>query len=158
MAPAIGAPACCSAARGIGSFIGPVLVQTFYVPKTLRQFVHIIAVSFVLCLGGYALWGLTRIDWLGALGIFVGHLGAGSLWTYSRMYVQRETPDDVRGRVMALDAVGFTLVIGVFSLVLGTIARNTTPVSAVLFAVGLTTLLALAWAVWTRKLVQGESA
>jgi MFS family permease len=135
-------------ARGIGSFIGPVLVQSLYSPRTTRQFAAIIAAGFAIAISGYTLWALSSSQWIGALGIFAAHLGAGSLWTFSRIYVQRETPDNVRGRVMALDVVGFTLIAGVTSTLWGALANALSPSSAVLIALGSLSVLVALWALW----------
>jgi MFS family permease len=145
------------AARGIGSFIGPVLVQSLYTPKTTRQFVAVIGAGFALAVSGYALWALTASQWFGAIGIFGAHLGAGSLWTFSRIYVQRETPDAVRGRVMALDVVGFTLVVGVFSFVWGALAKVISPAAAVLIALGVMCACLAAWFVWMLNNLRREA-
>lgn len=148
------------AARGIGSFVGPILVQSLYSPKTPRQFAGIIAVGFGIAISGYALWAITGSYWLGALGIFGAHLGAGSLWTFSRIFVQRETPDHVRGRVMALDVVGFTLVVGVTSTLWGALANILSPAGAVLTAIAAMSTFVLLWAVWiirlNTRIVNGE--
>jgi MFS family permease len=135
-------------ARGIGSFLGPVLLQTFFQPKTVRDFFLISVISLILCGTGYALWGLAELPVLGALGIFVGHLGGGNAWTFSRIYVQRETPDRLRGRVLALDAVGFSLITGVSAYLWGWVAARSTPAISVLSAVAVTSVLGLVWALW----------
>jgi predicted MFS family arabinose efflux permease len=135
-------------ARGIGSFLGPVLVQSLFSPHTTRQFAAIIAGGFAIAISGYTLWALSPSPWLGALGIFAAHMGAGSLWTFSRIYVQRETPDNVRGRVMALDVVGFTLVVGVTSTLWGALANILSPAGAVLVAISVMSALVALWALW----------
>ncbi len=144
------------AARGIGSFLGPLIVQSAFLISSRRQFALTLAAAFVFCIGGYGLWGATPSVWLGVLGIFVGHIGGGTLWTYSRIYVQRETPDALRGRVMALDMVGFTLILGVFSMVWGLVARATTPAIGVLSGVATTAVLALIWAIWMRRYIRAK--
>jgi len=133
------------AARGIGSFLGPILLPLFFQPKTLRDFVIVLVGGFALGAAGYAFWGATTLPILGIIGIFVGHLGSGNLWTNSRIYVQRETPDALRGRVMALDMVGFTFTMGVLGLVWGAVAQRTSPGTSVLTAVGIAAALFALW-------------
>jgi MFS family permease len=147
------------AARGIGSFLGPMLLPLFFQPKTLRDFFAIMVGGFLVSLTGYAVWGASGSIALGVLGIFVGHLGSGNMWANSRIYVQRETPDALRGRVMALDMVGFTLTMGVLGLVWGVVAQRTSPGQGVLSAVGITAVLAVIWVlVMARRVRRAPSA
>ena len=144
-------------ARGLGSFFGPVLLQSIFTPQTNKQFAWVIAGGLVLCVLGYGMWALSPFVWLGALGIFIGHLGGGNVWTYSRIFVQREAPDKIRGRVMSLDSVGFTLVTGVYAFVIGAVARYTTPTWGVLAGVLATMLLGAIWFVWMwRNVIKNE--
>ncbi len=133
------------AARGIGSFVGPVLLQALFVPQTPRQYAWVIAGSLGLCIVGYGTWAFSLAPLVGALGIFIGHLGGGNVWTFSRIYVQKETPDHVRGRVLALDAVGFTLGTGVFAYIIGQVASHASPMYGVLTGVGTTLVFGLIW-------------
>jgi MFS family permease len=135
-------------ARGIGSFIGPVLLQSFYMPKSTRQIFTVAAMGLALGIAGYALWGVASVPWLGALALFVGHIGAGNAWTFSRIYVQRETPDALRGRVLALDSVGFALIMGIFAAVWSWLAARHSPSIGVLTAVGVASVLGLIWLLW----------
>jgi len=115
--------------------------------------------GFLVSLTGYAVWGASGSIALGVLGIFVGHLGSGNMWANSRIYVQRETPDALRGRVMALDMVGFTLTMGVLGLVWGVVAQRTSPGQGVLSAVGITAVLAVIWVlVMARRVRRAPSA
>ncbi len=135
-------------ARGIGSFIGPILLQSIYMPKTTRQTFIVIALGLGLGVAGYALWGIVSAPWLGALALFIGHIGAGNAWTFSRIYVQRETPDALRGRVLALDSVGFSLIVGSFAAVWSWLAARQSPAISVLAAVSVASLLGVIWLVW----------
>lgn len=102
---------------------------------------------------GYAMWALSPYVLLGALGIFIGHLGGGNLWTYSRIYVQREAPNRIRGRVMSLDSVSFSLVTGVYAFVIGAVAGYTTPTWGVLTGVLTTLVLGLVWCAYMWRTV-----
>jgi MFS family permease len=146
------------AARGIGSFLGPLIAQSFLAPHSLKQYYAIMLGGFVVALAGYGVWGASTMVIVGALGIFIGHLGSGNLWTYSRIYVQRETPDGLRGRVMALDMVGFTLIMGAFSIVWGVVAQRSTPGIGVLAGVGFTSALALIWTAWMARRVRRDES
>jgi predicted MFS family arabinose efflux permease len=133
------------AARGIGSFVGPLLLQTVVVPQTPKQYAWVTAGALALCIIGYGTWAFSVVPLVGALGIFIGHLGGGNVWTFSRIYVQKETPDHVRGRVMALDSVGFTLGTGVFAYIIGQVASQSSPMYGVLVGVGTTLVFGLIW-------------
>jgi MFS family permease len=135
-------------ARGIGSFLGPVLLQSFYMPKTTRQIFSVVALGLALGIIGYALWGIASVPWLGALALFLGHIGAGNAWTFSRIYVQRETPDALRGRVLAIDSVGFSLIVGGFAAVWSWLAARQSPAIGVLASVVVASVLGLIWLLW----------
>jgi hypothetical protein len=135
-------------ARGLGSFLGPVLLQSVFTPQSNRQLAWTISGALLLCIIGYGLWALSPFVWLGALGIFIGHLGGGNVWTYSRIYVQRAAPDNIRGRVLSLDSVGFTLVSGSYAFFIGAVARYSTPMWGVMAGVLATTILGGIWFMW----------
>jgi MFS family permease len=135
-------------ARGIGSFLGPVLLQSFFLPKTTRQTFIVVALGLALGIAGYALWGIATVPWLGALALFIGHIGAGNAWTFSRIYVQRETPDALRGRVLAIDSVGFSLIVGSFAAVWAWLAARQSPAIGVLSAIGVASVLGVIWLIW----------
>lgn len=144
-------------ARGFGSFFGPVLLQSFYTPHTTKQFTWVVIAGLVLCIIGYAMWALSPYVLLGAFGIFIGHLGGGNLWTYSRIYVQREAPDRIRGRVMSLDSVSFSLVTGIYAFVIGAVAGYTTPTWGVLTGVLTTLVLGVLWCTYMWRTVLKQS-
>ena len=146
------------AARGIGSFVGPVLLQAIFVPRTPRQYAWVIAGALALCIIGYGTWAFSMVPLVGALGILIGHLGGGNVWTFSRIFVQKETPDHVRGRVLALDSVGFTLGTGVFAWVIGQVASRASPLEGVLTGVGTTLFFGLIWfAYMLRRVIRPDA-
>ncbi len=147
------------AARGLGSALGPLLAQQWFSPSAkFKPTYKIMTLAFIPCVLGYGLWAASPWALLGALGIFIGHLGGGTLWTFSRVYVQRETPDQLRGRVLALDAVGFTIVVAVFSVIWGQIANLTSVNIGAAAAVTLTGALALTWVVLVGRLAARQPA
>jgi MFS family permease len=146
------------AARGTGSFLGPMLLPIVFQPKTLRDFFLVMCGGFVISILGYTAWGISPFAVLGALGIFIGHLGSGNLWTSSRIYVQRETPDALRGRVMALDMVGFTLIMGLFGPIWGFVAQRSSPSSGVLLSTSITAALAVLWVILMARRVRTQAA
>jgi predicted MFS family arabinose efflux permease len=139
------------AARGIGSFLGPLLLQPLVAPKTPRAVAVILGVGLALGTLGYGVWAVSTSVWIGAVALLIAHLGGGNVWTFSRIFVQQHSPDHLRGRIMALDMVGFTLVTGVFAFVYGVIARESTPTAGALTGVAITGLLSLLWMAWASR-------
>lgn len=141
------------AARGAGSVIGPLAVQARFMPHKPSQYARLLGVSLALCAIGYAVWGGSTLPALGMIGVFVGHLGGGNVWTFSRIMVQKESPDYLRGRVLSLDSVGFSLTVGVLSFAIGLLARYTSPAAGALFGVSLSVVSGAAWWAYMRRTV-----
>jgi hypothetical protein len=144
------------AARGVGATLGPIIAQSLFPPQTQKQTATLIGAGLAFCVFGYGLWGMSSVPFLGALGILIGHLGGGNVWTYSRIVVQSEAPDHLRGRIMSLDFVGFTFITGVFAFVLGVVARSSSPMWGVLTGVGITATLAFVWWLWMRRIYKSD--
>jgi hypothetical protein len=56
--------------------------------------------------------------------VFVGHMGAGSQWSFSSYGLQRYTADEVKGRVFGLDFAAVTATATVSQLALGWLAEE----------------------------------
>jgi len=144
------------AARGAGSTLGPLIAQSQFMPQRPRDYAKLLLITLAMCVVGYAVWGISGSLAVGMLAIFFGHLGGGNVWTFSRMMVQKETPDYVRGRVLALDTVGFSLVTGIFSLLIGLVARQSAPVYGVLLGTGITLVGLIAVGVYFARTVMKD--
>lgn len=144
------------AGRGVGAFIGPFLVTTLLVNHSNRMLMRVLRLALVVAAAGYFLFGLSTSPLVGVLGVMIGHIGGASLWTFSAIAVQRSTPDDLRGRVLALDGVMIQLVNAFSNLLLGVVATLVYPEFAVFLGVGLMAFFAAIWMFSTKDIGKDE--
>lgn len=111
------------AARGLGALVGPLLARgaTGAAP-TRRGIVVTCGVSTLAYCAVYAVFPLVGAFPLALLTVALAHLGGGAQWSLSTYGLQRETPDRLRGRVMAIDYGLVTLVIGLSAVGAGLLA------------------------------------
>jgi predicted MFS family arabinose efflux permease len=144
------------AGRGLGGVVGPLVFTALIAPKTLRQYVAVLTCTLLFIFLGYGLYGISANEYVGALGTFIGHVGGASVFAFTRLFIQREVPDYLRGRVISLDGVAFWLTNSISTLALGYVATIVMPQVAVISAIILTTLLGGVWALimWRRATFQ----
>ncbi|HEY5611607.1 MAG TPA: MFS transporter, partial [Thermoanaerobaculia bacterium] len=131
------------AARGLGALLGPFIVRAISRSPD-EQYRKISAAVFLFGLGYIGL-AFSPVLSLGALAVFVAHLGGGAQWLTSTYGLQREVPDVIRGRVFAADYGFVTLTMSLSSIVAGVAADRFGPVRAT----AATAMLCVAWAaVW----------
>jgi len=104
------------AARGVGALVGPFLGRWAAGPEDRRLF-HAIGFALAVFGLGYTAFGLMPSLLLAAPTVAVAHLGGGAQWTLSSYGLQRIVPDEVRGRIFAIDNALITLSFTVSSLV-----------------------------------------
>src|SRR5689334_19973356 len=138
------------AARGLGALIGPFVIRWASARDELMY--RLIAVSVIVFGAGYIGLGLSRTLLVGAISIFVAHLGGGAQWQTSTYGLQREVPDWIRGRVFAADYGFVTLTMAVSSLVAGILSDRFGPMIATVSIASLSVGWALFWGDWTWKL------
>ena len=146
------------AGRGIGAFISPLLISgllSFQDTRPLNRFIRIGMLMVVL---GYGLFAFTTSPIAGMLCAGVAHFGNAWAMTLSGLIVQSKTPDHVRGRVLALDNVGWSLTSALSNVVVGFLAIQYSPQVGVLTAVGLTAVCVLAWMIAARKVTMQPQA
>ena len=89
-------------ARGVGTAIGPVISRrvTREEGGALR-----IAIGVSFLLGGvcYIAFSQVSLAALALLLVVTAHLGGSTVWVFSTLLLQREVPDDYRGRVFAAE-------------------------------------------------------
>ncbi len=95
-------------ARGVGILVGPLLVA-HVVAGRIDRAQRVIALGFFVAGISYLVFGATPTIILGMLAVVFAHMGWGSNWTLSATLLQRLTPDQIRGRVFAIDIGLFTL-------------------------------------------------
>jgi hypothetical protein len=80
------------------------------------------------------------------------------VWAFSRIFVQRETPDFLRGRVLAVDGMGFSVVTSLSTLVVGAIATAATPAAGILSGVGASVITGGLWVLVVSALTRERPA
>lgn len=133
------------AGRAVGAFVGPVAVNMLAPPRSAAQFVRILSVSLLVFAAGYAVLGISQTPFVGFLGTTFGHIGGSLIWFYSTLYLQRETPDSVRGRVLSLDFVLYELSVTASTLALGGLAGLFSPSVAMLCGALATLIAGIGW-------------
>ncbi len=96
------------AARGIGAGLGPVVARRLAGEKR-QALQNSIAAGFFLTGLFYVAFGQAKAFLPAALALMIAHMGGSILWVFSTVLLQRDVPDEFRGRVFALDLVLFSL-------------------------------------------------
>lgn len=104
--------------RGIGSGLGPIL-GAHIAGRDMGKLLKVCGYAglvFAVCYVGAA---LSPFIAMAAFFIALAHLSGGAQWTLSTLGLQMESPDHVRGRVMAGDMAMVNTMIGVTSILAG---------------------------------------
>lgn len=137
-------------ARGLGNLIGP-LIAFRLAGSSPRRIMGSIGYAMALWGIGYVMVGVAPSLLLAAAAVCLGHTGGGTQFAFSTYGLQELTPDQVRGRLFALDFGLDTLAIAVSALAVGALAA-TVPIRTLLVALGLIGLVfGLGWSVATRR-------
>jgi MFS family permease len=137
-------------ARGLGVLLGPFLIRRL-VGGTDRRVLG--AIGFAMALWGLGYLGTAAAPTLGvaAMAVFVGHMGAGSQWSFSSYGLQRYAADEVKGRVFGLDFAAVTATATASQLIFGWLAEDI-PVRVIIGSIAaVAVLFGLAWWRATRK-------
>jgi MFS family permease len=143
------------AARGFGALVGPVLARgaTGAVP-TRRGIIVVCGVATLSYCAVYAVFPLAGAFAVAMLLVALAHLGGGAQWSLSTYGLQRETPDHLRGRVMAIDYGLATLFIGLSSIVAGVLADRFGEARATWWLAGVGSVYGAAWLGWSLAAVR----
>jgi MFS family permease len=138
------------AARGIGALFGPFLLRG----AMRNDDAQYRAIAFcVFAFGaGYAALAFSTSLPLGFLAILFAHLGGGAAWQISTYGLQRETPDNIRGRIFSADYGFVTLTMAVSGLASGLASDRFGPMAATVGTASVCLLFGVVWAVATWKL------
>jgi MFS family permease len=104
--------------RGIGSGLGPILGARM-AGRDMAKLLKVCGYAglvFAVCYVGAA---LSPFIGMAAVFIALAHLSGGAQWTLSTLGLQMESPDHVRGRVMAGDMAMVNTMIGFTSILAG---------------------------------------
>jgi MFS family permease len=146
------------AGRGIGAFISPLLVSGLTSTRNLRPLRRFIRIGMLLVIVGYTLFAFTTSPITGMVCAGIAHWGNAWAMTLSSLIVQSNTPDHVRGRVMALDNVGWSLTSAVSNLMVGFVAVQWSPQAGILAAVAVTVVSVVVWWLGARSAEQRAEA
>ncbi len=141
------------AGRGVGAFISPLLVSGAASLQDTRRLHRFIVTGMGLVILGYFLFAFTQSPITGMICAGIAHWGNAWAMTLSSLIVQANTPDYVRGRVLALDNVGWALVSSLSNLIVAFMAIRFTPQAGILAAVAMTVVCATWWLIGTRRAV-----
>ena len=102
--------------------IGPMVGLAFFGNSSKRM---LGSIGWMMALWGvgYVLVGLAPSLFLASAAVWLAHMGGGAQFTFSTYGLQDLMPDNVRGRVFALDFAAFTLATAVSALIVGGLAE-----------------------------------
>ncbi len=146
------------AGRGIGAFISPLLVSGLIARQEIPTLNRVIRAGMLLVILGYGIFAFTTSPWVGMLCAGVAHFGNAWAMSLSGLIVQANTPDYVRGRVLALDNVGWSLISSLSNLLVAFVALRWSPQAGVLSAVAMTVICVAWWMLATRGIAQPDHA
>lgn len=144
-------------ARGVGNLVGPILAFRL-VGSSNRRIYESIGYAMALWGVAYLVVGFAPGLALAAVAICVGHMGGGTQFAFSTYGLQELSPDQIRGRVFALDFGLDALAIAVSALIVGALAEAV-PVRTLIIALGGVALVfGLGWSRLTKPLWAGADA
>lgn len=122
-------------ARGLGNTIGPMIGLAIFGSSTKRL---LGSIGWMMALWGvgYLLVGFAPSLLLASVAVCLAHMGGGAQFTFSTYGLQELMPDNVRGRVFALDFALHTLAITISALIVGALAEAF-PIRGLFMSLGL---------------------
>ncbi|MBI5363306.1 MAG: MFS transporter [Planctomycetes bacterium] len=137
-------------ARGIGTWIGPILLGRL-LGKEDAALKKQILLGFAFAAVGYAAFGFTHGLLFSCLAVGFAHLGGSALWVASTILWQRRVADSFRGRVFAFEYLGMCISFAVFGQLAGLLFDATHSLAITVWAVSaLVFVLGLVWA-WNAR-------
>lgn len=138
-------------ARGLGNMIGPIAALAV-VGSSTRRILSSIGWAMTVWGVAYVFVAISPTLLFAALAVCVAHMGGGTQFAFSTYGLQELTPDNVRGRVFALDFGIDTMAISVSALLLGFLAQ-TYAIRPLFTGLGVAAItFGLAWTALTRRL------
>lgn len=143
------------AARGLGAMTGPMFARGIIGATPARRAIVVICGGSTLayCVV-YAVFPFTHTFTLAMVLVIFAHLGGGAQWSLSTYGLQRETPDQFRGRVMSLDYGLATLAIGASSIAAGLLADAYGEASATWWLTAVGGGYGIVWLIWSLAAVR----
>jgi MFS family permease len=138
------------AARGLGAMIGPLIARGAVGATPSRRAVIVVCgLSTLSYCAVYAVFPLVHAFAAALVLVVLAHLGGGAQWSLSTYGLQRETPDEFRGRVLSLDYGLATLSIGASSIGAGLLADAYGEGAATWWLTAIGGGYGLAWLAWS---------
>lgn len=109
--------------RGVGSGLGPIIAARL-VGRDMPKLLRVCGLSGLGFAVAYLFAGLSPALWIACICVAFAHLGGGAQWTLSTMGLQMESPDALRGRIIAGDFALVTLMLGVTSTLAGVVSET----------------------------------
>lgn len=146
------------AARGLGAMTGPILGRGAVGATPARRAVVVICgISTLTYCGVYGVFPLTHVFGVAMVLVILAHLGGGAQWSFSTYGLQRETPDQFRGRVLSLDYGLATLAIGASAIAAGLLADAYGEAAATWWLTAIGSAYGIAWLAWSLAAVRAPS-
>jgi MFS family permease len=137
-------------ARGLGSFVGPVLGAPLASEK-LSRLKWTIVLGFAIAASGYmGLAAAPALAWA-ALAVLVGHAGTSMNYVFSSTLVQTLSEDKYRGRVTSFEFALMMMTISLTSFFAGEAIDRGMPPQTVAFYVGALTLTPIGLWLWLTR-------
>ncbi len=108
--------------RGVGSGLGPIIAARL-VGRDMPKLLRVCGLSGLGFSVAYLFAGLSPALWVACIFVAFAHLGGGAQWTLSTMGLQMESPDELRGRIIAGDFALVTLMLGLTSTLAGIVSE-----------------------------------
>jgi MFS family permease len=108
--------------RGVGSGLGPIIGARI-AGRDMRKLLTVCGVAgliFSICYLGAA---ASPFLWMAAIFVALAHLSGGAQWTLSTLGLQMQSPDHIRGRVLAGDMALVNTMIACTSLMAGGVSQ-----------------------------------
>jgi len=137
-------------ARGLGAVLGPFLLRGLV--RDGDRMNAAIAPCIALFATGYLLLSLNLGYGISLACVLLGHVGGGAEWMASTYGLQREVPDELRGRIFAVDYGLATLGISLSSLAAGALADAYGATHVAFLMSMLSVALAGIWLLWSYRL------
>ena len=102
----------------VSSTLGAVVAARF-VQRDLSRLLTVCGMAGLVFGAGYLALSASNVLALGLVFVCIAHMGGGAQWTMSTYGLQIRSPDEVRGRIMAIVRVGMAVVWIAASLVGG---------------------------------------
>jgi MFS family permease len=134
------------AVRGVGTGVGPLFARA--ATARFGQHSSIAHVAALVAFAGNVIVAFMHGPVSSLIGVFLWGLGGGAIWVLTQTEIQQRSSTEMRGRMLALDSLGFTVSMSASAVLFGWAIDRRLPLApTVLVLVG----LAVAMWLWIRS-------